>query len=112
MCVSPTAGLSMTGLAAVTPGLPSEPERAGDPSMRDKVVVQWGGAPSLSFSSLLVYRVEYSLAGVFDGSMDSGSEIVSETYMEAIVRGSDIISESTAWTQVVILLVRVQHGLR
>ena len=26
--------------------------------------------------------------------------------------GSDIVSESTAWTQVVILLVRVQHGLR
>ena len=26
--------------------------------------------------------------------------------------GSDIVSESTAWTQVVILLVRVLHGLR
>ena len=26
--------------------------------------------------------------------------------------GSDIVSESTAWTQAVILLVRVLHGLR
>ena len=26
--------------------------------------------------------------------------------------GSDIVSESTAWTQAVILLVRVQHGFR
>ena len=26
--------------------------------------------------------------------------------------GSDIVSESNAWTQGVILLVRVQHGLR
>ena len=80
MCVCRTAGLTTTGLAAVMPGLPSEPERAGDPSMRDKVVIQWGGAPPLSFSSLLVYRVEYSLAGVFDGSMDSGSDIVSEIF--------------------------------
>ena len=76
-----TDGLTTPTQSALIPQPVGSAPRLGNMSTNSRIIVEWNPAPPLSFSSPIVYRLEYSLMHMNGSRMPTEAAIVSNLIM-------------------------------